>query len=66
LNALWITIPVSLLLAAFFVVAYIIAVKRDQFDDLVTPAYRILVDDEPAPGGSERKEISDGEDRSRT
>lgn len=66
MNALWITIPVSLLLAAFFVVAYIIAVKRDQFEDLVTPAYRILLDDESAAGDGERKEMSDVEDRSRT
>ena len=48
MNALWITIPVSLLLAGFFVVAFIMAVKRDQFEDLVTPAHRMLLDD-PEP-----------------
>jgi len=42
MNALWITIPVSLALAAFFVVAFLTAVRRGQFDDLVTPAHRIL------------------------
>jgi cbb3-type cytochrome oxidase maturation protein len=46
MNALAITIPVSLLLVAFFVAAFIFAVRRDQFEDLLTPAHRILLDDE--------------------
>ena len=46
MNALWITIPASLLLALFFVAAFIYAVKRDQFEDLVTPAHRMLLDDD--------------------
>lgn len=61
MNLLLLTIPVSLLLAAFFVVAFIIAVKRDQFDDLVTPAHRMLIDDElpPAMDNVQRKEDAD-------
>lgn len=61
MNALFITIPVSLLLAAFFVVAFVIAVRRDQFDDLVTPAHRILLDDEDISietGDTEKKGAS--------
>ena len=46
MNALLITIPVSLLLAAVFVIAFIIAARRDQFEDLTTPAHRMLLDDE--------------------
>lgn len=46
MNALYITIPISLLLVLFFVAAFIFAVKRDQFDDLVTPAHRMLLDDD--------------------
>ena len=45
MNVLMLTIPVTLLLVAFFVVAFIVAVKRDQFEDLVTPAHRMLLDD---------------------
>jgi cbb3-type cytochrome oxidase maturation protein len=45
-NILIITIPVSLLLVGFFVAAYIYAVRHNQFDDLVTPAHRILLDDD--------------------
>jgi len=46
MNALWITIPITLLLAGFFVVAFIRAVRSDQFEDLVTPAHRMLIDDD--------------------
>ena len=55
MNVLWITIPVTLLLVGFFVGAYIFAVRRNQFDDLVTPAYRMLLDDQD----HERREGND-------
>jgi cbb3-type cytochrome oxidase maturation protein len=59
-NALAITIPVTLLLVAFFVAAFIYAVRRDQFEDLVTPAHRILLDDDEDPvTPSARKDHSD-------
>ena len=65
MNALWITIPISLLLAAFFVGAFIFAVRRDQFEDLVTPAHRMLLDDEePSPTPTQRKDDSDVTKRS--
>jgi cbb3-type cytochrome oxidase maturation protein len=57
MNILIITIPISLLLAAFFVAAYIYAVRRNQFDDLVTPAHRMLLDDQPDE--SERRNRND-------
>ena len=72
MNALAITIPVSLLLVVFFVVAFIYAVRRDQFEDLVTPAHRILLDDEEFPVGpragasAQRKDESDVSERSTT
>jgi cbb3-type cytochrome oxidase maturation protein len=59
MNALYITIPISLLLVLFFVAAFIIAVRRDQFDDLVTPAHRILLDDdEPNSHGKDDADVS--------
>jgi cbb3-type cytochrome oxidase maturation protein len=48
MSALMITIPISLLLVVFFVGAFIFAVRRDQFEDLVTPAHRMLLDDDDA------------------
>lgn len=66
MNALAITIPVTLLLVIVFVAAFVYAVRRDQFDDLVTPAHRILLDDEDPPGPSERKEDSDAKKRTQS
>jgi cbb3-type cytochrome oxidase maturation protein len=63
-NALAITIPVSLLLVAVFVGAFIYAVRRDQFEDLVTPAHRIFLDDEEPPSNTHRKDDSDVRERS--
>jgi len=64
MNALAITIPVSLLLVAVFVAAFIYAVKHDQFEDLVTPAHRILLDDEEPSTITQRKDDSDDRERS--
>lgn len=40
-------IPLSLMLLALAIGAFVWAVKRGQFDDLDTPALDILVDDQP-------------------
>lgn len=42
-------IPLSLMLLAVAVGAFIWAVKRGQFDDLDSPALDILADDTPPP-----------------
>ncbi|PIK15420.1 cbb3-type cytochrome oxidase assembly protein CcoS [Halobacteriovorax sp. JY17] len=46
MNILYVLIPLALLLGIFFVVAFIWATKKGQFDDLDTPAARIVLDDE--------------------
>ncbi len=46
MSVVYVLLPVASLLAVFFVVAFIWAVRRGQFDDLATPAVRILHDDE--------------------
>ena len=64
MNALAITIPVTLLLVAVFVAAFIYAVRHDQFEDLVTPAHRILLDDDDGPSiTTQRKDETDGRER---
>lgn len=45
MNILSLMIPMALLLGAGFVCAFIWATKKGQFDDLETPAHRILQDD---------------------
>lgn len=64
MNALAITIPVTLLLVAVFVGAFIYAARRDQFEDLVTPAHRILIDDDETQSLTQRKEEIDVTERS--
>jgi cbb3-type cytochrome oxidase maturation protein len=45
MSAIYIMLPVSLLLAGIFLAAYIWSVRSGQFEDTTTPAMRILPDD---------------------
>lgn len=45
MNVLIFMIPLALTLGAGFVLAFLWAVQKGQFDDLDTPALRILNDD---------------------
>lgn len=49
MNILFFIIPIALILGLFFVVSFIVATKKGQFDDLDSPAIRILNDDQPIP-----------------
>ena len=42
MNIIYIIIPISLILGTSFVVAFLLSVKKGQYDDLETPAHRIL------------------------
>tara|TARA_Y100000385_G_C12941409_1_gene571254 strand:+ start:243 stop:380 length:138 start_codon:yes stop_codon:yes gene_type:complete len=39
-------VPTAILIAVVFVVAFIWATKKGQYDDLETPAHKILIEDE--------------------
>lgn len=52
MNVLVLIIPLSLILGTIFVVCFIMAAKSGQYDDLDTPAYRLLIEDE-------KKQIND-------
>jgi cbb3-type cytochrome oxidase maturation protein len=45
MSVVYILLPVAVLLAAAAVTGFIWAVRRGQFDDLDTPAIRVLYDD---------------------
>ncbi|MGB3134349.1 MAG: cbb3-type cytochrome oxidase assembly protein CcoS [Candidatus Macondimonas sp.] len=45
MNALFLLIPLSLVLVGLAVALFFWAVHAGQFDDLDSPAYRILLDD---------------------
>lgn len=54
MSAVYIALPVALLLALVGVLAFIWSVRTGQLDDLTTPGVRVLVDDdEPAADHSE-------------
>ena len=46
MSVIYLLLPIASLLAAGGVAAFIWAVRRGQFDDLDTPAVRMLHDDE--------------------
>jgi cbb3-type cytochrome oxidase maturation protein len=49
MTIIYALIPIGLLLLAAAVWAFFWAVRSGQFDDLETPAWRILLDDDSAP-----------------
>lgn len=46
MNIIVLLIPIAILLAATFVTAFIWSARKGQYDDLDTPAMRIIFDDE--------------------
>jgi len=59
MSVLYIVLPLALLIAAAAVIAFIWATRSGQFDDLDTPAVRMLHDDLP-----EKKDGNGAEDGS--
>lgn len=49
MNILFFLIPVALLLAGLAVWGFLWAARTGQFDDVQTPALRVLMDDETDP-----------------
>lgn len=60
MNILLILLPVSLVLLGVAIWSFFWAVNKGQFDDLDTPALRILEDDPPRPSPLPHDD-SDGE-----
>ena len=48
-NIIFILIPLGLVLLVVAVAAFFWAVRSGQYDDLESPAWRILLDDDTAP-----------------
>ena len=47
MSVLYIAIPIALIVAALAVIAFVAQVRSGQYDDLETPARRMLHDDPP-------------------
>lgn len=45
MEVLYVVVPLAVAFAAGAVLAFVWAVRRGQFDDMKTPAHRVLADD---------------------
>ncbi len=54
MEIIYILIPLGLILLALAVAAFFWAVRSGQFDDLESPAWRIVLDDDRAPPADSR------------
>ncbi|WP_290650163.1 cbb3-type cytochrome oxidase assembly protein CcoS [Aquisalimonas sp.] len=59
MNILFVSIPISLVLLALGVWAFFWAVRSGQYDDLDSPAYSILLDEETERRQHQRKDNDD-------
>ncbi len=48
MNIVYFLAPLALLLGLGFAASFIVAVMKGQYDDVETPAHKMLLDDEPA------------------
>lgn len=61
MNIIFILIPLGLILLLLAVIAFFWAVRSGQFDDLDSPAWRVVLDDDRAPGAGPEAAASDAE-----
>ncbi|HWS59616.1 MAG TPA: cbb3-type cytochrome oxidase assembly protein CcoS [Flavobacterium sp.] len=54
MSVIYLLISISIIVAVFFFIAFIRAVKTGQYDDDYTPSVRMLFDDELVKRGSEK------------
>ncbi len=52
MSVIFVLVPLAVLMAAGAVGAFILAVRRGQFDDLETPAMRVIAEDAAPASGS--------------
>jgi cbb3-type cytochrome oxidase maturation protein len=50
MSVLYILLPLALVIVAIAVVTFVCAARRGQFDDLETPAMRIVLEDDAGAG----------------
>jgi cbb3-type cytochrome oxidase maturation protein len=63
LEILYLLIPLSMVLVALIVGAFLWAIRSGQFEDLEGPAHRVLLDDDEAPREPAPPPGSHGADR---
>ncbi|MBW2528386.1 MAG: cbb3-type cytochrome oxidase assembly protein CcoS [Deltaproteobacteria bacterium] len=63
MSVVFILLPLALLFVGIAITWFVWAVRSGQYDDLETPAVRILFDDEPAMPSSSPESASDTSSR---
>ena len=59
MEVVFILLPLAILVAGVMLGFFVWGVRSGQFDDLETPALRVLFDDEPASGPAEGRKRSE-------
>lgn len=60
MNIIFLTLGISIAMALVFLLAFIWAARKGQWDDLKTPSHRMLIDDyETEPRNQDSKEDKD-------
>lgn len=55
MNIILVSIPISIVLAGLAIAAFIWAINSGQYDDLDSPAYNLLMDDDETPSDSKER-----------
>jgi cbb3-type cytochrome oxidase maturation protein len=61
MNIIYLLLGLSVLVALIFFIAFIISVKKGQYDDVYTPSVRMLFDDELVKSKSKKSKTSKNE-----
>ena len=61
MSVIYVVLPLALLLGGAFLAAFLWAVREGQFDDIDTPALRLVLDDHPAEPVDETRSVKDGD-----
>lgn len=63
MSILYVLIPLALVLLALAIAAFFWATRSGQFDDLDSPAWRVVLDDDRRPAGSRNRPPENGPDK---
>lgn len=61
MNIIYLLLALSVLVAIIFFIAFIVSVKKGQYDDVYTPSVRMLFDDELVKPKSKQSKTSKNE-----
>jgi cbb3-type cytochrome oxidase maturation protein len=62
MSVIYLLISISIVVAIFFFIAFIVAVKKGQYDDDYTPSVRMLFDDELIHAKADKTKVDNAKD----